>query len=83
MLKPYWLREADMNIEATVALKKISSGGPGSGRRPMMADQRPESPKPGTVCSDCGKTVTNREYSSGVSSCCKADVVPEEDYGKE
>jgi len=36
---------------------------------------------PGAVCGDCGRTVTEGEYSFGGSNCCKADVVPEEEYG--
>ena len=40
-----------------------------------------EQEHPGAVCSDCGRTVTNGEYSYGGSNCCKADVVPEEQYG--
>lgn len=36
----------------------------------------------GAVCSDCGRTVTNGEYSKGESNCCKKDVVPEEEYGR-
>lgn len=38
--------------------------------------------KPGVVCGDCGRTVTEGEYSYGQSSCCKKFVVPEEQYGK-
>lgn len=29
---------------------------------------------PGAVCSECGRTVTNGEYSIGESNCCKAEV---------
>jgi hypothetical protein len=36
--------------------------------------------KPGAVCSECGRTVTEAEYSKGESNCCKAPVVPEEEY---
>jgi len=35
----------------------------------------------GAVCSDCGKTATNAEYDQGMTRCCNADVVPEEEYG--
>ena len=35
---------------------------------------------PGAVCSSCGRTVTEPEYSSGESKCCKADVTGEEHY---
>lgn len=38
--------------------------------------------KHGTVCGECGRTMTEAEYSCGESSCCKAEVVPEEEYGK-
>jgi hypothetical protein len=34
----------------------------------------------GAVCSHCGKTVTNREYSKGESDCCGKWVVSEEEY---
>ena len=36
--------------------------------------------KHGAVCSECGRTVTEREYSLGESECCKQDVVSEEEY---
>lgn len=35
---------------------------------------------PGAVCSECGRTVTQAEYSSGEAMCCHADVVPEEQF---
>lgn len=39
--------------------------------------------KPGTVCSECGRTVTNNEYSSGQPNCCeKGSVIPEEQFGQ-
>jgi len=41
-----------------------------------------ETEKPGAVCSDCGRTVTIVEYSCGESTCCKAEVVAEEEYGR-
>jgi hypothetical protein len=60
--------------------------------------RRPLSPKPqppvtsqvigastiknGAVCFRCGRTVTEAEYSCGESTCCHADVIPEEEYGK-
>jgi hypothetical protein len=36
--------------------------------------------KPGSVCSKCGRTVTEAEYSGGQSACCKAEVTAEEFY---
>lgn len=36
----------------------------------------------GSVCGKCGKTVTEAEYSSGESKCCKDEVVAEEFYGR-
>lgn len=38
--------------------------------------------KHGSVCSDCGRTVTEAEYSGGQSVCCDAEVCGEEFYGK-
>jgi hypothetical protein len=38
--------------------------------------------KPGAVCSNCGRTVTESEYSSGESVCCGKEVIAEEEYGK-
>jgi len=35
---------------------------------------------PGAVCSECGNNMTEGEYSSGRSNCCKADVCGEEDF---
>jgi len=46
-----------------------------------LEDENPE--KPGTVCSYCGRTVREREYSSGESTCCHVEVTAEEFYGKE
>jgi hypothetical protein len=55
----------------------------GPGDRPVgHPDREMEQEHPGAVCSDCGRTVTNGEYSYGGSNCCKADVVAEEEYGK-
>ena len=34
----------------------------------------------GTVCGNCGKTMTNGEYSKGESNCCQYDVISEEEY---
>jgi len=34
----------------------------------------------GAVCEECGRTVTNEEYSCGEAKCCHADVIPEESY---
>lgn len=34
----------------------------------------------GKVCSECGRTVTQAEYSSGETNCCHAEVIPEEDF---
>lgn len=34
----------------------------------------------GAVCSYCGQTVTEDEYSCGQSDCHKKDVVSEEEY---
>lgn len=47
-------------------------------------DQRHmEDEKEGTVCSECGRTVTHGEYSSGQPTCCKGgDVIPQEEYGR-
>jgi|SRR6516164_8759644 len=39
--------------------------------------------RPGTVCSECGRTVKQAEFSRGEAAFCKAEVVSEEDYGKE
>jgi hypothetical protein len=39
--------------------------------------------KDGVVCGECGQTVSHSEYSQGQSLCCRADVVAEEDYGKD
>lgn len=36
---------------------------------------------PGAVCSDCGATMSEDEYSCGRSDCCGADVCAEEEYG--
>lgn len=35
---------------------------------------------PGAVCGECGRTVTNGEYSKGESDCCKAEVKAEEEF---
>jgi hypothetical protein len=44
-------------------------------------EKKEESPlKPGAVCSKCGRTVTEAEYSYGGSKCCDADVTGEEHY---
>lgn len=34
----------------------------------------------GVVCSGCGRTVTDHEYSSGESNCCYVEVIPEEQF---
>ena len=41
-----------------------------------------ETEKPGAVCSECGRTVTVGGYSTGESTCCKAEVCAEEEYGR-
>lgn len=38
--------------------------------------------KAGSVCGACGRTVSEDEYSSGESKCCKAEVVAEEFFGQ-
>lgn len=35
--------------------------------------------KNGCVCSECGTTITEEEYSYGESDCCSAPVAGEED----
>ncbi len=51
---------------------------------PSLVKRKPidesEAEHPGAVCSLCGRTVTNAEYSYGGSKCCDADVVGEEAY---
>jgi hypothetical protein len=37
----------------------------------------------GAVCSECGSTVSEGEYSLGESLCCTAEVIPQDEYGKE
>jgi hypothetical protein len=39
-----------------------------------------ESLAEGYVCSNCGDTITVREYSCDKSDCCHSDTVPEEEY---
>lgn len=38
-----------------------------------------EAQHPGAVCKECQRTVTEAEYSSGVTRCCAADVISEEE----
>lgn len=75
-----------MNIREHIIVETLRAGGPGSGRRPEGGRQneidKMKKPHPGAVCSNCGKTVSEGEYSEGQSNCCKQDVVPEEEYGK-
>lgn len=52
-------------------------------RRRVFQPMDGQSPlKPGAVCSWCGRTVTEREYSSGESTCCHKEVTAEEFYGR-
>ena len=37
-------------------------------------------PKHGAVCSKCGRAVSVFEHSTGRATCCRADVVAEEEY---
>jgi len=71
-----------MNIREHIAVEQLRAGGPGSGRRPEGGTAEMKKMHPGAVCSSCGKDMTEGEYSKGESNCCKADVVPEEQYGK-
>ena len=34
----------------------------------------------GAVCLDCGRTVTEKEYSDGETDCHHVEIIPEEDY---
>ena len=54
----------------------------GGRRAPRSKPCESCSEKPGVVCWECGRTVTEAEYSYGETTCCKSGVVPEEDYGK-
>lgn len=51
-------------------------------KRECECDECKDCPKlkHGTVCSKCGRTVTQAEYNSGESTCCHEGVVAEEDY---
>ena len=52
-------------------------------RRRTHESEDMDADKPGAVCSECGRTVTHREYSSGQSSCCPdGSVIPEEHFGQ-
>ena len=59
-----------------VKKKAITTAKPGTHEEEMKKH-------PGAVCSNCGRTVTEGEYSYGGSNCCNADVIAEEFYGKE
>jgi hypothetical protein len=48
---------------------------------PFVEREDMNAPHPGAVCGECGRTVTMGEYSGGQSSCCKAGVTAEEEYG--
>jgi hypothetical protein len=50
------------------------------GKKPVIDEMSRE--KPGAVCGECGRTVTEGEYSSGESSCCHAEVTAEEFFGQ-
>lgn len=53
-----------------------------SGRMDKLRTRtQPDQEHPGAVCSECGRTVTEGEYSYGGSTCCNTDVVAEEQYG--
>ena len=46
--------------------------------KPNNYDAEMSQEKPGAVCSECGRTVTEGEYSYGQSKCCDAEVTAEE-----
>lgn len=46
-------------------------------KQPLTEMERPHH---GAVCGECGRTVTEAEYSSGESKCCNYDVCSEEEY---
>ena len=48
--------------------------------KPSLEEPHNKPLQHGCVCSDCGKTVTEDEYSKGDTDCCQAMVVGEEDY---
>ena len=47
----------------------------------MKRPIRDKSLKDGFLCSNCGRTVTENEYCSGETTCCKALVIVEEEHG--
>lgn len=72
-------------MEATEAVARGAS--PSDVLSILLGEAKPKSRTPssddlhhGAVCSECGNTMTTVEYSKGESNCCKADVIPAEDY---
>ena len=48
---------------------------PGMGTEKSREVQGLTGEAPGAVCSKCGRTVTQKEYSYGGTTCCQGDVI--------